>query len=803
MLKSDSPFPPLKSEHRYRGVYERAGFDVNLKHGSPQSPNDIKSLSSRKPQSPFKQGFSFSKPGSSSASRDTSRNPSLQNLASERNEDSLSSSNREKFSSPKNATSFSNSVPASREPTHDLPPSTNAESRPFHHANTPYAPFKPFLPEMQHSNSSASLEKKNRNLNHANDSAELFQRQPERTPSSESRNVKNLSLKIPESNQSTSQFKPDTTFSGNTTAGMISELEANSPTFDRVGDRSSTPNTSASSSTEFRKASTDSGISVKTSELTNAPYPTGNENLSTMLDEFKNDVEEHKKYDPRQKGMGASTTSPTNNVTLFKPATGDLSNTFNKAVLGIHEPSQAEGQNQEIVHKQEDNDDDVEANDYKTFLQTSAAGGDNQKRKSNFSTISSIISKDNDAEEIDPELQRELDMLKSGEQKPVKRASQEKPASSDDSFVTAHSDVPERAARQAAHPVPLFNIQDVSSATEEEERSTDKEDATEDGDTTPKFHQGSGYFDKLDSHPAENVQQSPSEETEPLSFNRSMASDTHAPENSNIISKAPETPYSEACRFEDNLLSEGTPETIKPLSPKTHKVEEELKNMNFHNPRLEKLSQAQPSASQHHHHDDDAILLRNRPPTEFNPFPKSVIGDGYPKFRDSDLPLRNPPGHGRCRKCDEEVHCDAKGPQKAVFSKTGELSGQWHRGCFSCAYDGCSVKFNKHVACYVLLDNAFCHHHYHLLNGTMCLSCNQGIEGECIENELKQKWHLNCLQCSRCSNNINKDYYLINGDIVCEKDAGTMIEKMRDQGMLDTSKIEKRRTRMMVIDQDY
>ena len=38
-----------------------------------------------------------------------------------------------------------------------------------------------------------------------------------------------------------------------------------------------------------------------------------------------------------------------------------------------------------------------------------------------------------------------------------------------------------------------------------------------------------------------------------------------------------------------------------------------------------------------------------------------------------------PSGTGPCRSCHESISPDAKGQLRAIYSKTGELSGQWHR----------------------------------------------------------------------------------------------------------------------------
>lgn len=176
----------------------------------------------------------------------------------------------------------------------------------------------------------------------------------------------------------------------------------------------------------------------------------------------------------------------------------------------------------------------------------------------------------------------------------------------------------------------------------------------------------------------------------------------------------------------------------------------------------------------------------------------------YPEFEfGADLsplmPIRsnNPAGSGPCRRCHMEVDRTAKGDQRAIFSKLGEMLGQWHRKCFQCSHGECQVAFSKHVQCYVFNDAPYCSFHYHQVNNTLCEFCSIGIEGECIENELQQKWHLHCLRCAKCTVHIREDYYLVNGDIYCEADGKAVILGL---ALSTTDKIEKRRTRLLYVD---
>lgn len=772
MLASDSPFPSFKADYRYKGVYERAGFDVNLnRHRGNHSPNDSRHAiqTRKKPDSPASQTFSFK-----SANDSFSKNQSLRSLP-------MSARSNTNNVSPVESRSSAGKAPVSRKPVsptdhHVTPASAPASAHPDYapdrfqlprkapkeqQSYPEYQAFQPFKPD---NDRQVVLDEQGNARALGGESA---------SPRS-GKNIKNLFVHIPSNNPEEEEFpKPDADFNSSLPTGMGSDSDFNSPTFDNT-ERVSTAHTSTSSSREFRKNSADSGMSVKTSELVrNTPYPALNQipviqehqDLSTMLESFRLDVEEHKKYDPRRKASRTATKLP-DNASLFTPDTTNhsmrLDDSYSSQLSFNFTNDQGEPQKPQ------------EGLDYENFLQTSAAGDRKLARNSNLSTISSIISKSNDGDdEVDPELHRQLESLKAGSQaenSPVLRPND------NESFVTAQN-LPEHANKPPA--VPVFNIQDVS----EKEEPEKAHDETEVPSENPFFEgaEGADHFE----------QRSAEEHVEPQA-------ETHE-EVDQVGARAPTTPYNPASEFD---LNQETPETIKPLSPKNHRIEQELKDMNFkYESGVDEFEpvippRASPSVT------DDSISQQNRPSTaEFNPFPQSIIGTHYPKFRDSDLPMKTPPGQGNCRGCGEHVEQQAKGSKKAIFSKTGELSGQWHRGCFSCSYTGCDVRFSKHTACYVLLDNAFCNHHYHLLNGTLCQTCNSGIEGECIENEMRQKWHLNCLKCNRCQSHIKEDYFLINGEIVCENDASTLISQMEDEGMLSTDKIEKRRTRMMFVDQ--
>lgn len=271
----------------------------------------------------------------------------------------------------------------------------------------------------------------------------------------------------------------------------------------------------------------------------------------------------------------------------------------------------------------------------------------------------------------------------------------------------------------------------------------------------------------------------------------------------------PSTPRVKLEEFRNNPCD--TPETIEPMSSKTHRLALELQELNFHDHsqidlRLAQNFDSSDSSACVAPLEDEEILSRSEEeilsanvPQEFDAFPRSVIDPSLPVFRASAGQVLS--GAGPCRTCKKRVDPMARGLMKRIFSRSGELSGQWHRACFRCSWQLCPLIFNKNDVPYVLLDNAFCYHHYHLLNDTLCSSCGRGIEGECIENELKQKWHSQCLCCTRCSYAIKDDYFCVNSDIYCARDAIIVLAERERLGLLTSDRVEKRRTRLMYLDQ--
>lgn len=806
MVQTDSPFPPLKVEHRYRGVYERAGFDVNL-GGSPTDANSIQIEKNRSPNSP---AFPSHRAVSDSV-RETygHRNASSRSMP-------------QKGSSP--ISGVPNLNPNRYQPPRKSPYSQSAMGNaPYPQSNDKYPGDQPYNYSYQQNNSlpniAVSTERKIRN--------------EESDFETQSKNVKNLQLHIHDSNYA--NFQPDQTESSSST---------NSQTFENFIDKPSTPNTSASSNEVYvDKGNHKSMKSVDTTELYNTSFAQP-KRLSQELDSFKQEVQghkgfDHKGFDPRKggsrrnRGPAIDTMQHLNNsVAEFLDNADSFQFNMNGATTDLRSSGSQVAE-------------PAPQSEFQNFLLTSDNHTKPMLRYSQLSTVSSIISKNTDGndpeEEIDAELQRQLDGLKNGDYVAEVR---KESVDGTDSYFTANSSV---VTEPETPIVPVIQVQDTSRNLEGShavsEDGFDSEDTPQPSipsrrvsiPTVQEFHsyapstgsQESMHLDEFEQeHPSRTIHggirlhdrrhSGDLEQGEEYRARETEFDDSDDEEIAPLVSERnparafqppyPTTPLVNDSQFDDSL---NTPETIKPLSPKNHKIEEELKNMNFNYDvepvRLDNEIEANvfdTSAELNNIDDlhDEMILLHNVPPEEFEAFPKSVMNLDAPNFRTSNSGTLVPPGTGPCRTCHRVVSESGRGSEKPIYSKSGDLSGQWHRGCFSCTYAGCAVSFNKNVSCYALLDNAFCQRHYHLLNGTLCQSCGNAIEGECIENELKQKWHVSCLKCSKCHKGISDDYFLIENEIVCENDAPGVITRLEKGGLLTSEKIEKRRTRILYLD---
>lgn len=113
---------------------------------------------------------------------------------------------------------------------------------------------------------------------------------------------------------------------------------------------------------------------------------------------------------------------------------------------------------------------------------------------------------------------------------------------------------------------------------------------------------------------------------------------------------------------------------------------------------------------------------------------------------------------------------------KSISSADGRLTGRYHKACFVCST--CQEPFSSSTF-YVLEDRPYCHRHYHELNGSMCGSCNKGIEGQYLEDESTKKHHVGCFKCGDCGMALRDGYFEVNGASYCEKDAWRRVQQPR------------------------
>ncbi|PSN66393.1 hypothetical protein BS50DRAFT_413919 [Corynespora cassiicola Philippines] len=148
---------------------------------------------------------------------------------------------------------------------------------------------------------------------------------------------------------------------------------------------------------------------------------------------------------------------------------------------------------------------------------------------------------------------------------------------------------------------------------------------------------------------------------------------------------------------------------------------------------------------------------------------------------------------GQCRGCSESI------VGKSVKDSSGRLTGRYHRDCFVCRT--CRSPFPS-AEFYVFNNSPYCEHHYHELNGSLCQSCNRGIEGQYLETDRRQKFHPRCLTCSTCRIVLRDDYFEVNGRVFCERHAHHAAAQRNNYlgpGGPRTQNPQKRRTRLMMM----
>ncbi|CAN8106091.1 unnamed protein product [Discula destructiva] len=158
----------------------------------------------------------------------------------------------------------------------------------------------------------------------------------------------------------------------------------------------------------------------------------------------------------------------------------------------------------------------------------------------------------------------------------------------------------------------------------------------------------------------------------------------------------------------------------------------------------------------------DPAVQGERPPTrsrDLHPSPVDARRDtGAPKSR------------GNCRACGEAI------TGKSISSADGRLSGRYHKACFTCT--SCYEPFQT-AEFYVHGDRPYCKRHYHKMNGSLCGTCKDGIEGQYLEDERATKYHVQCFRCGDCQRVLHDGYFDVNGLAYCERDAWRRLQATR------------------------
>ena len=121
-----------------------------------------------------------------------------------------------------------------------------------------------------------------------------------------------------------------------------------------------------------------------------------------------------------------------------------------------------------------------------------------------------------------------------------------------------------------------------------------------------------------------------------------------------------------------------------------------------------------------------------------------------------------------CKACNDPIS------GKAISSADGRLTGRYHKACFVCTT--CSEPFASSTF-YVFGDKPYCERHYHEMNGSLCGSCGDGIEGQYLADENDKKFHPDCFICSDCGRALKDGYFEVNGRAYCERDAWRLTQQ--------------------------
>jgi uncharacterized CHY-type Zn-finger protein len=178
-------------------------------------------------------------------------------------------------------------------------------------------------------------------------------------------------------------------------------------------------------------------------------------------------------------------------------------------------------------------------------------------------------------------------------------------------------------------------------------------------------------------------------------------------------------------------------------------------------------------------------------PAQVNASPPRRIADPEPQPQE----VRRPKGgsKGNCRGCSEPII------GKSVKDSSGRLTGRYHKHCFVCRT--CADPFPT-AEFYVFENSPYCEQHYHKLNGSLCNSCNRGIEGQYLETDLRQKFHPRCFTCTTCRIVLRDGYFEVAGRRYCDRHAQSAAAPPRSNlgpGNYRPRNLQKRGTRLMMM----
>ncbi|RIA93928.1 hypothetical protein C1645_761381 [Glomus cerebriforme] len=113
----------------------------------------------------------------------------------------------------------------------------------------------------------------------------------------------------------------------------------------------------------------------------------------------------------------------------------------------------------------------------------------------------------------------------------------------------------------------------------------------------------------------------------------------------------------------------------------------------------------------------------------------------------------------KCRRCNLPVE------KEAVSASDGKLEGKWHVKCFGCHM--CYKPFPDKS--FYVFDNApYCRRHYHQLNNSLCKTCDEPIEGPCVQTVEGWRYHPSCFVCINCQTPLTNVYYSFENKQYCE-----------------------------------